>query len=146
MSPKVVIFRNLLYRQAHTPLEASKKQMHRENFVWFATIPNYGLNYGDIHRRYRTTRPLRLLDISTMEMRKVIADELGVSILRIHPNDQYSGDEGNLDVHKVLEPLLQTYSLDGTIIEDCRTDELCEGPTEVVLRGSCVRYVKRIFD
>lgn len=48
-------------------------------------------------------------------------------------------------MHQVLEPLLQTYSLDGTIIEDYRTDKQCEGPTEVVLRGSCVRYVNRIF-
>ncbi len=62
------------------------------------------------------------------------------------PNDQYSGDSGNLDVHQVLEPLLQTYSLDGTIIDSARADEECEGATEVVLRGSsCVRYVNRVF-
>jgi len=48
--------------------------------------------------------------------------------------------------HQVLEPLLQKYSLDGTIIEDYRTDEQCEGPTEIVLRGSCVRHVKRLYD
>ena len=80
-----------------------------------------------------------------MAMRRVIAHELGVPLLKIHPNDQYSGDLGNLDVHRILEPLLQTYSLDGTIIEDDRADEQCEGPTEIVLRGSCVRYVKRVF-
>jgi hypothetical protein len=146
MPPKVVNYRNLLYRQAHTRLEATKKQMHRDNFVWFATVPNYGQYYGDIHRRYKPTRPLRLLDISTMEMREVIADELQIPISMIDPNDQYSGDQGNLDAHHVLEPILLKYSLDGTIIEDCRTDDLCAGPTEVVLRGSCVRYVKRIFD
>ena len=145
MPPKIVTWRKLLYRQAHTAIEANKKQMHKETFVWFATVPNYGEFYGDIHRRYRPTRPLRLLDISTMAMRKVIAHELGVPLSRIHPNDQYSGGADNLDVHKVLEPLLQTYSLDGTIIEDDRADDECEGPTEIVLRGSCVRYVNRVF-
>jgi hypothetical protein len=81
-----------------------------------------------------------------MAMRKVIARELEVELRTIHPNDQYSGDADNLRVHQVLEPLLQTYSLDGTIIEDYRTDEQCEGPTEIVLRGSCVRYVNRVFN
>jgi hypothetical protein len=81
-----------------------------------------------------------------MAMRKVIARELGVELRTIHPNDQYSGDADNLRVHQVLEPLLQKYSLDGTIIEDYRTDEQCEGPTEIVLRGSCVRHVKRLYD
>ena len=57
-----------------------------------------------------------------MAMRKVIAHELGVPLPRIHPNDQYSGGADNLDVHRVLEPLLQTYSLDRTIIEDDRAD------------------------
>jgi hypothetical protein len=126
-------------------MEANKKQFEKESFVWFATVPNYGQFYGDIHRRYRPTRPLRLLDISTMAMREIIARELGVELLTIHPNDQYSGDAGNLHVHQVLEPLLQTYSLDGTIIDSARADEECGGPTEVVLRGSCVRYVNRVF-
>ena len=146
MPPEIVTWEELLYRQAHTAIEANKKQMHKESFVWFATVPNYGEFYGDIHRRYKPTRPLRLLDISTMAMRKVIARELGVELLSIHPNDQYSGDADNLRVHQVLEPLLQKYSLDGTIIEDYRTDEQCEGPTEIVLRGSCVRHVKRLYD
>jgi hypothetical protein len=43
-------------------------------------------------------------------------------------------------------PVPAAYDLDGTIIEDERADEECEGPTEVVLRGSCVRYVNRVFD
>jgi hypothetical protein len=81
-----------------------------------------------------------------MAMRRVIAHELGVDVERIHPDEQYSGGGGNHLVHVILEPLLQTYSLDGTIIEDYRTDEQCEGPTEIVLRGSCVRYVKRLYD
>lgn len=34
---------------------------------------------------------------------------------------------------------------DGTIIDSTRADEECEGATEVVLRGSCVRYVNRVF-
>jgi hypothetical protein len=81
-----------------------------------------------------------------MAMRRVIAHELGVSVEMIHPDEQYSGGGGNHLVHLILEPLLQAYDLDGTIIEDERADEECEGPTEVVLRGSCVRYVNRVFD
>ena len=147
MSLKIVTFKKgkVLYRQAHTLVEASKKQMLREEFVWFALVPNYGVFYGDIHRRYKLTRPLRLLDISTMAMRQVIALQLGVSLFSINPNDQYEGDRGNLLAHQVFEPLLQAYGLDGTIIEDARADEECQGPTEVVLRGSSVRHIQRIF-
>ena len=147
MSLKVVTLKKgkVLYRQAHTLVEASKKQMLREEFVWFALVPNYGVFYGDIHRRYKLTRPLRLLDISTMAMRQVIALQLGVSLFSINPNDQYEGDRGNLLAHQVFEPLLLKYNLDGTIIEDARADEECQGPTEVVLRGSSVRHIQRIF-
>ena len=80
-----------------------------------------------------------------MAMRQVIALELGVPLFSINPNDQYDGGSGNLLAHQVFEPLLQAYGLDGTIIEDARADVECQGPTEIVLRGSCVRYVKRVF-
>ena len=146
MPPKVVTLKRLLYRQAHSADQATLKHMQQQRFVWFALVPNYAESYGDIHRRYRPTRPLRLLDISTMAMRRVIAHELGVSVEMIHPDEQYSGGGGNHLVHLILEPLLQAYDLDGTIIEDERADEECEGATEVVLRGSCVRYVNRVFN
>jgi hypothetical protein len=145
MPPKVVTLKRLLHRQAHTTDQATLKQMQRQKFVWFALVPNYGESYGKIQRIYRPTRPLRLLDLSTMAMRRVIAHELGVDVERIHPDEQYSGGGGNHLVHVILEPLLQTYSLDGTIIDSARADEECGGPTEVVLRGSCVRYVNRVF-
>ena len=146
MPPKVVTLKRLLYRQAHSADQATLKHMQLQRFVWFALVPNYAESYGDIHRQYRPTRPLRLLDISTMAMRRVIAHELGVSLEMIDPDEQYSGGGGNHLVHLILEPLLQAYDLDGTIIEDDRADKECEGPTEVVLRGSCVRYVNRVFN
>ena len=37
------------------------------------------------------------------------------------------------------------FDLDGTIIEDARADVECQGPTEVVLRGSSVRHIQRVF-
>ena len=80
-----------------------------------------------------------------MAMRQVIALQLGVSLFSINPNDQYEGDRGNLLAHQVFEPLLQAYGLDGTIIEDARADVECQGPTEVVLRGSSVRHIQRVF-
>ena len=70
----------------------------------------------------------------------------GPTILNIWPKAPKEGQRGNHLVHLILEPLLQAYDLDGTIIEDARADEECEGPTEVVLRGSCVRYVNRVFN
>ena len=76
----------------------------------------------------------------------VIAFELGEPIKSLDPEDQYSaGTSTNYLMHTLLEPLLLKYNMDGTIIEDVRADEECEGPTEVVLRGSCVRHTKRVF-
>jgi len=49
------------------------------------------LYYGDIHRIFTPTRTLRLLDLSTMKARMVIALELGVSIEELDPENQYSG-------------------------------------------------------
>lgn len=143
---RIVRFRKRLYRQAHTDLAATKKNMLSHRFVWFALVPNYGENYGDIHRIFKPTKVLRLLDISTMEDREIIAEELGIPVQALHPDDQYSGGtKTNAAMHSLLEPLLKAYKLDGTIIEDRRADEACEGPTEVVLRVASLRYINRVL-
>lgn len=146
MSLRVVNYKKRLDRQAHKEPLARMKEMQKLRFVWFALVPDYGEYYGDVKRIYKPTRTLRLLDLSTMHDRMVIALELGEPIKSLDPEDQYSaGTSTNYLMHSLLEPLLLKYNLDGTIIEDARADEECQGPTEVVLRGSSVRHIKRVF-
>jgi hypothetical protein len=64
------------------------------------------------------------------------------TLKQLHPDEQYSGGSGNAALHAVLRPLLGRNRLDGTIIEDSRADDESAGPTEIVLRGSRVRYVR----
>ena len=143
---RIVRYTKRLYRQAHTDLAATKKQMLRKPFVWFALVPNYGENYGDVHRIFKPTKALRLLDISTMQDREIIAEKLGIEVQALDPDDQYcGGTKTNAAMHSLLEPLLKAYKLDGTIIEDGRADEACQGPTEVVLRVASLRYINRVF-
>ena len=59
--------------------------MQKLRFVWFALVPDYGEHYGDVKRIYKPTRTLRLLDLSTMHARMVIALELGEPIKSLDP-------------------------------------------------------------
>ena len=89
--------------------------MQKQRFVWFVLVPHYGEYYGDVHRIFKPTRTLRrLLDLSTMDVRMVIAFELGEPIKSLDPEDQYSaGTSTNYLMHTLLEPLLLKYNMLG---------------------------------
>ena len=146
MSLTIVTWEGALHRQAPSLETARKKFMESQRFVLFALWADYGKDYGHVKRVYDTTKPLRLLDLSTMAMRAVIAAELGMPLAKLSPDDQYSGGAGNHVVHNLLLPLLVKHRLDGTIIEEHRADDDCQGPTEIVLRGCRVRHVLRVFN
>lgn len=125
-----------LYKRSFKKLTKKALVDGTRYFNWFALEPGYGTDktYGPIVSTWAIRdHPLRLLNLSTMKHRRRIAHLLNINIKGIEPNEQYSGGAGNHRVHQILLPLLRTYGLDGTYINDSEADEDCEGPTEVVL-------------
>tara|TARA_B100000787_G_C16040690_1_gene226802 strand:- start:29 stop:472 length:444 start_codon:yes stop_codon:yes gene_type:complete len=136
-----------LYKRSFNKL--TKKALladEARDFNWFALTPGYGSDdyYGPIVSTWAIrAHPLKLLNLSTMQRREKIAHLLNISVVQIEPDEQYSGGSGNRRVHRLLAPLLNTYGLDGTYINDSEADEECEGPTEVVLtRAGLPRIAK----
>ena len=105
---------------------------------WFANEKGYGSadTYGPIISTWVLGKSLRLLDISTSDTRKLIAELLDIPVQTIDCDEQYSGGAGNRQVHDRFKPLLIRLKLQGTIIREDDADSDCEGADEVVLFAS----------
>lgn len=121
------------------------------SWQWFALTIGYGSDdtYGPIITTWRLQRRVRLMNISTMNMRKQIvkyARSIGMqlTIADMNCDDQYSGGSGNSDFHDKMKPLIDHLGYQGTYINADESDEDCEGATEIVLNASGVRVLQKM--
>ena len=114
-----------------------------EGFQWFALTPAYGASYGDITRSYKFKREPKLLDIGNAKTRVIIENEIRKIDTDLvddcHPDQQYSGTQGNKKCHKLIQNIFGD-EYDGTIIDETQLAgndtypiEDLEGPTEIVI-------------
>lgn len=123
----------VVYRRSKSPdsLGAMKK---RGRFVWFALTRDYGVNsYGAILASYTVRKPILLLNIGTVEMRRAISTVYGIPFANLSCNEQYSGGGANAQFHNAIKPVLKSLKVHGTFISDDSSNTNCEGPTEIVL-------------
>lgn len=110
---------------------------------WFALEQNYGVSYGDIHKKYKFKKQPKLLDIGDGNIREILEEYIkpyDKSILIYSdPNEQYSGGRNNTKYHIIVKKYYEdTY--DGTIINENNLKsgnkysvQDLEGPSEIVL-------------
>jgi len=137
MEPKSIP--SIIYKQfaKYIPLDEMK------GLQWFALIPNYGSEYGNIQKTYRFIKQPRLLNIGNADVRSEIRktiEPLQPKIIDLSdPDTQYSGGQKNKEYHSLVEKYFgNTY--DGTFIDENQlqgnqdySKEDLEGPSEIVL-------------
>jgi len=133
---------NYLYRRSHN--KQSLTDLRKHAITWFAMQPGYGSDstYGPIVTSWRVEERVSLLDISKKSYRvnglnSYLKDaNIPFSLDDLSCDYQYSGGDRNKRFHKIIEPLLAEWGLDGTYIHEDDSDEDCEGASEVVIRKS----------
>lgn len=128
-------YSKLLYRRTFRP-----QRTLPDNPTWFSQIMGYGSDdtYGSYIATYKPKRELRLLNLSTMEFRRMIFRRLGElskdsrALILLDPDEQYSGGTSNRRLHDFLKHAFER-KYDGTYTMDAEADADCEGPSEVVL-------------
>lgn len=138
--------KNYMYRQSRSPQTKKRMGERRGDFQWFALTMGYGEDvYGPIISTWRVEKDLRLLDLSLLSTRSKLAEEIvkggsfkmsdaGEIKYKLSFDYQYSGGAFNLEVHKMLLPILRKHGYDGTFVHEDITDDEDGGPTEIVLR------------
>lgn len=132
----------LLYKRSFKAVRVLPKK----GFTWFALEHAYGSNdtYGPIISTWKVTRPLRLLQISTMRDRAQLAKRLHLPVSDLTCDLQYAGGAHNKTFHERIASFLHAQQYDGTYISEKDADEDCDGATEVVLHLSRGRPVRRV--
>lgn len=135
-----------IYCRSFAKLSRKSLTKLEERFHWFAMTPGYGSDdtYGPIVTTWRLTRPLRLLNISTMRHRRDLIEKYDLPAHALDPDEQYSGEDGNMVAHVALEPVLRDIGLDGTYISEAEADEECEGASEIVLTRDALQYLRKM--
>lgn len=139
--------KNYLYRQSRSPQTKKRMSGRGRDFQWFALTMGYGGEdtYGPIISTWQVMRDLRLLDLSLVGTRSKLVEEIvrdgsfkmidaGDLTYKLSFDYQYSGGAFNLEVHKMLLPILRKHGYDGTFVHEEITDDEDGGPTEIVLR------------
>jgi hypothetical protein len=128
-----------IYKQFHTYVPLDQMM----GLQWFALQPNYGTEYGPIHKSYRWIKTPKLLDIGNADIRAMIRDTIRTKDPMIvelsDPDEQYSGGASNKKYHLLVQQYFGD-DYDGTIIDENHlhgngeysADDLA-GPSEVVL-------------
>jgi hypothetical protein len=114
--------------------------------------PGYGSDwtYGPIVTSWHVEERVSLLDISKKSYRvsglKSYLKEANIpfDLDELSCDNQYSGGNGNKRFHKIIEPLLKEWGLDGTYIHEDDADEDCEGASEVVIMKSSLWKVAKM--
>ena len=95
-----------IYKQFHQYQPLAKMK----GLQWFAIEPNYGENYGPIHKKYKFKKQPNLLDIGNGHIREMIEEKMRTNpsdyakILEYsHPDYQYSGGEQNAKYHNLVK-------------------------------------------
>ena len=138
----------MLYRRSFR--QASQVTVDTKHPVWFSQIACYGEedSYGPIVSTYASERSLRLIPLHTMKLRRELSEYIKDNInftlkdkhvrqdkleKLLHPDEQYSGGSSNKRLHNMLKKIFISHGIDGTIIDDTKADEDCNGVTEIVL-------------
>lgn len=146
---KIIRSQGFIYRRSHECL--TKKMISSSSWQWFALTPGYGSDetYGPIVSTWKLKNELRLLNISTVDMRKQIISyankiNYNLTLWDINCNEQYSGGNGNRIVHDLLRPIIDNFGYHGTYINEEESDEDCEGASEIVLNSFGVQLLKKM--
>lgn len=94
-------------------------------------------SYGQFQGFYEISKNLKLLNLGSSHIRKLVLKHTCIRPWQFDPDEQYSSHESNIDVHKAIVESCYFDDYHGTIISHTLTDEdlvdeLC-GPEEVVL-------------
>ena len=125
-------------------LHKQKYQQHftlRDQFEWFAEVPNYGTSYGEFSDTYQLTKKLTLFDLGKGRA-WLMTQIFGVTDNRDLCDEQYAGSAANLKFHQGIEAFLNRRKFHGTIVRESQ-DSLDCGPSEVVLTPRTVKAISR---
>jgi hypothetical protein len=145
MHDRIVVLKRgkVMYRRSTHP-ETIASLVRRDRFVWLAFEPAYGVNsYGPRLTTWTVQKPLRLLNIGSMDVRRAISVLYDIPIATLVCDEQYSGGEPNMRFHKTIAPILRSLRVHGTFISDTSSNADCEGPSEVVLFPNQMHRMRR---
>lgn len=145
MQDRVIVLKRgaVMYRRSKQP-ETTASLVRRDRFVWFAFETTYGVNsYGPLLSKWTVDKPLRLLNIGSMDVRRAISVLYGIPIKALVCDEQFSGGDANTRFHNTIAPILRGLRVHGTFISDETSDADCEGPSEVVLFPNQLRRMRR---
>lgn len=142
----IIYDKSYIYCRSFKKLSRSVLFKRNTGFYWFAMTPGYGSDdtYGPIVTTWKLTRPLQLLNISTMRYRERLIKQYNIPDSILDPDEQYSGGKGNIVAHRALEPILNSNGLDGTYISESEADEDCQGASEIVLTRKALKYIQKM--
>jgi len=106
---------------------------------WFRppNINDTSTSYGNFRGTYTLKTSFHLLNLGSVEDRQLILDCTDLNPADFLPDQQYSGHESNLKVHKAIQASQSLQAYDGTIISELLLDNILKedlaGPEEVVL-------------